>query len=193
MTSQTSRDDRKKMRTRSFVVAIVAVLSAESFVVSASGTPATLAVGGNGLSEVHLETGESTTVTILTRMLGRPSAKLSSTPGLRLCGVSATIGWSSMGVYFNHNRLVGLSFGPGHSPKVETAAGLKLGDTLGRARTLYAQELTTSTSQGGAWFVSTRVGQVDGFLNHSTGRTHTSSAKIWTIDVGVVGCPAESP
>jgi hypothetical protein len=96
-------------------------------------------------------------------------------------------------VYFNHDRLVGFSFGPGHSPSVETAAGLKLGDTLARARALYAKRLSTSTGQGGAWFVSTPAGRIDGLLNPSTGRAPTPSAKIWTIDVGVVGCPAESP
>jgi hypothetical protein len=194
MTPRTSHDDSKKMRTHPFVVAVVsAALGAGCFVASAAATSATLEVSGNGLSDVHLGTAETRTVTVLTRMFGHPNSKLSSTPGLRLCDVSATIGWSSMGVYFNHNRLVGLSFGPGHSPSVVTVAGLKLGDTLARARDLYAKELSTSTSQGGAWFVSTPVGRIDGFLKPSTGRAPTPSAKIWTIDVGVVGCPAESP
>jgi hypothetical protein len=194
MTPRTPHDDSKKMRTHPLVVAVVsAALGAGCFVSSAAATPAALVVSGNGLSGLHLGTAESTTVTVLTRILGHPSVKLSATPGLRLCGVAATIGWSSMGAYFNHSRLVGLSFGPRHSPSVETVAGLSLGDTLGRARALYAKKLTTSTSQGGAWFASTPVGRIDGFLNPGTAGTPAPSAMIWTIEVGVVGCPAESP
>ena len=180
------------MRTRPLIV-VVALLLASNVAASTAHASTTLIVSGNGINDVHLRASESATVATLTRVLGRPSTKLAATPVLTLCGVSATIRWSSMDLFFNHQRLVGISFGPGHSPNVRTAAGLRLGNTLGRARSLYGRKLTTSTSQGGAWFVATPVGRIEGFLNPSTARTPTSSARIWTIDVGVVGCPALSP
>lgn len=182
------------MRTRPFVLAITAAsLFGGALVASATAATTTWTISGIGLSSLRLGTSESATVATLTHALGHPSAPLTSTPALRLCGVSATIGWESADVYFNHNRLVGLSFGPGHTPSVQTTAGLKLGDRLRRARALYGRRLTTSLNQGGAWFVSTPLGRIDGFLNPSTGTTPTPSARIWTIDVGVVGCPAQSP
>jgi len=101
--------------------------------------------------------------------------------------------WHALTTYFNHGRLVGLSLGPGAKPNGRTPAGLELGDTLARARALYGTTLRTSTEQGGAWFVKTRDGRLDGFLDPSTGRTPGPSARILTIDVGDVGCPAMSP
>lgn len=182
------------MRTRSFVlVSATASLIAGSLLASAAAASTPLNLDGRGLSILHLGASETRSVTTLTRVLGRPSAPFTATPALRLCGVSATVAWTSMNVFFNHNRLVGMSFGPGHSPSIQTAAGLKLGDPLSRARTLYGKGLTTSPSQGGVWFVTTSAGRIGGFLNPSTAAPPASTAKIWTIDVGVVGCPAESP
>ena len=177
------------------VITLSAALGSGTLVTSADAAPApaTMDVSGTGLSGLHLGSSESSAMAFLTGKLGRPSGKLSLTPGFKLCGVGAVASWSSMNAYFNANRLVGLSFGPGHLPSVQTAAGLKLGSTLGQARILYPKKLTTSNNQGGAWFASTPVGKIEGFLNPSTYKAPTPAAKILTIDVGVVGCPAETP
>jgi hypothetical protein len=152
-----------------------------------------LTVAGNGLSISRLGTEESAAIADITRAIGRPTTRLSADPGLENCGVGATATWHSMIVFFNHNRLVGLSFGPGHVPTVKTAGGLRLGDTLSRARAIYPKKLTTSGSQAGTWFAATPLGRIDGFLNPSTARAPQPNAHIETIEVGVVGCPAMSP
>ena len=158
-----------------------------------TATPPTLVVRGNGLSVVHLRAEQSSTMAILTRLLGQPSVRLTSTPDLVNCGVTATSAWHSLAVYFNHHRLVGLSDGPGRIPVVAAIGGLRVGDTLRVAQAIYGTKLTTSTAQGDTWFAATPVGRIDGFLNPGTARAPLPSARIETIDVGVVGCPAMSP
>jgi len=132
-------------------------------------------------------------MTVLTRLLGKPTSSLLNTPGLTNCGVTQNVAWHELVVSFDNHRLVGLSFGPGIAPALKTSAGLRLGDTLTQARAIYGAKLTTSTTQGGVWFASTPSGRIDGFLNPSTGRAPRPTAHIATIDVGVVGCPAMSP
>jgi hypothetical protein len=101
--------------------------------------------------------------------------------------------WHALSVYFYHERLVGLSLGPGAEPNGQTSAGLRLGYSLSRAKELYGRSFRTSTNQGGAWFIKTSSGCLDGFLVPSTGLTSGPSSRILTIDAGDLGCPAMSP
>lgn len=158
-----------------------------------TAAPPRLALRGNGLSVVHLRADQSSTMAILTRLLGRPSTRLTSTPDLVNCGVNATSAWHSLAVYFDNHRLVGLSDGPERIPVVIAIGGLRVGDTLKVARAIYGAKLTTSTAQGDTWFAATPTGRIDGFLSPGTARAPLPSAHIETIDVGVVGCPAMSP
>lgn len=156
--------------------------------------PSTVSIlRGNGLAMLHLGTHQPSAVTTLDRLFGRPRSRVTATPDLRNCGVDAQGTWRSMNAYFFHERLVGLSFGPGRTSSVRTEAGLGLGDTLARARALYGRRLTTSGNNGGSWFVATPVGRIDGFLNPSGANALRPSATILTMDVGSVGCPALSP
>ncbi len=158
-----------------------------------AATPRTLVLNANGLSAVHLGVSESAAYKDLSRLLGRPTVPTTRTPALELCGVSAMTSWHSFSAYFNHQRLVGLSLGPGKQPNGMTSRGLHLGDTLARARLLYGTALRTSGNNGGAWFATSRTGRLDGFLSPSGARAQGSHSRILTIDVGVVGCPAMSP
>lgn len=160
---------------------------------SGSVTKTQITLHANGLSVAHLGSRESEVESALVGLLGKPSKALSATPGLSNCGIDASASWRSFSAYFNHGRLVGLSLGPGRIPSGETSQGLRLGDTLSRAKSIYGTSLRTSTNQGGAWFIKTDQGRLDGFLVPSTGRAPGPRARIWTIDVGVVGCPAMSP
>lgn len=161
-------------------------------VASSSATTA-LVLSPRGISSAPLGTRQTKAEEVLTDLLGRPSKALSATSGLSNCGLDATSTWHSFSAYFNKDRLVGLSLGPGATPVGRTTRGLRLGDTLARAKSIYGTSLHTSTNQGGAWYVRTAGGVLDGFLVPSTGRSPRPSARIWTIDVGVVGCPAMSP
>jgi hypothetical protein len=160
---------------------------------SGAAQPPILVFRGSGANVAHLGEAQSATVRALQHLLGTPSAPLVSTPGIRNCGVDAMAAWHSLIAYFDHDRLVGLSLGPGAKPTGRTSVGLELGDTLTRARTLYGTALRTSTEQGGAWFVNTSSGRLDGFLEPSDARAPGPTSRILTIDVGDVGCPAMSP
>jgi hypothetical protein len=182
------------MRARVVTLAALALLTSLGLETAAtSAPPVSLVVSARGLNVAHLGTGEATAEMRLKRLLGPPSIPLTSTPGLSNCGLGAMSSWRGFSAYFDHGRLVGLSLGPGLTPAGRTSSGLRLGDTLERARALYGSSLHSSTEQGGTWFATTSTGRIDGFLNPSTGRTPKPSARILTIDVGVVGCPAMSP
>jgi hypothetical protein len=152
-----------------------------------------LILGGKGASVAPLGTSEATTLHILQRTLDAPSLHSEAAPGLQNCGVDATATWHALIAYFNHNQLVGLSLGPGKNPTARTSLGLVLGDTLNRARSLYGSSLRTSNEQGGAWFIRTNGGRIDGFLVPSTSKAPGPKSRILTIEVGDVGCPAMSP
>ena len=158
-----------------------------------ASTRRTLVLDANGLSTVHLGVNEKVAYTKLSHLLGAPTTQLRATPALDLCGVSAMATWHSFSLYFSHQRLVGMSLGPGKTPAGKTSGGLRLGDTLTRARTLYANSLRTSGNNGGAWFVAVHRGRLDGFLSPSGAAPPGPTSRILTIDVGVVGCPAMSP
>jgi hypothetical protein len=160
--------------------------------IASAGTPS-LRLTGRGLEIAPLGISESAAIASLTRAVGAGRISVVAAPGLRNCGVDATASWYSMTAFFDHHRFVGVAFGPGLIPDVATVAGLRVGDTLARARILYPGRLTTSGSQAGTWFAHTPTGRIDGFLNPSTARAPKPSAHIETIEVGVVGCPAMSP
>jgi hypothetical protein len=170
---------------------LLASLGLETSATSASAV--SLVVSARGLSAAHLGAREAAAELTFKQLLGPPSTPLNSTPGLSNCGLDAMSSWHGFSAYFDHGRLVGLSLGPNRTPLARTSNGLELGDTLGHARALYGASLRTSTQQGGTWFATTSTGRIDGFLNPSTGRAPKPSARILTIDVGVVGCPAMSP
>jgi len=80
-----------------------------------------------------------------------------------------------------------------------TAAGLRVGDTVARARMLYGHQLTISAVQGGAWFASTPAGRLAGYLKDvpvttdPTVGTPASKNTVISIEAGTVGCPAMTP
>jgi hypothetical protein len=152
-----------------------------------------LVISGNGLNVARFGARERTVETTMHRLLGKPTTPLSTTPALQNCGVSAMSSWHALSVYFYHEKLVGLSLGPGAEPNGQTSAGLRLGYSLRRAKALYGRTFRTSTNQGGAWFIKTSDGRLDGFLVPSTGLTPGPSSRIFTINAGNVGCPAMSP
>lgn len=178
------------MSTVPLVVAILLVIPQNPL---AAATRRPLVLDATGLSSLHLATNQSVAYQQMVRLLGKPTTPLTATPSLGLCGVGAMASWHAYSLYFNHHRLVGLSLGPGKVPAGETSRGLHLGDTLKRARSLYGTSLKTSNNGGGAWFVTTNKGRLDGFLSPSTSVAPRPQSRILTIDVGVVGCPAMSP
>jgi hypothetical protein len=185
------------MRARPLRITTTLVISAALSLASASvsgarANPVTV-LRGNGLEGLHLGAHQPSAIKTLDQLFGRPTSRVIATPAIRNCGVDAQGSWHAMNAYFFGGRLVGLSFGPGRMPMVRTDAGLRLGDTLARARRLYARRLTTSGNNGGAWYIATPVGRIDGFLNPSGANAQRPTSIIATMGIGVVGCPAMSP
>jgi hypothetical protein len=83
-------------------------------------------------------------------------------------------------LFFGHGRFVGYEYS-GHF--LTTTAGLRIGDTVDRARQLYGAAFKTSAAQGGSWSAA----GLRGYL------TAPQKGRIATIDAGTVGCPALSP
>jgi hypothetical protein len=83
-------------------------------------------------------------------------------------------------LFFGHGRFVGFE----HSSRfLMTTAGLRVGDTIARARRIYGKAFRTSAAQGGSWSAA----KLRGYL------TAPGNGRIATIDAGNVGCPALSP
>jgi hypothetical protein len=135
---------------------------------------------------------EAIAVADLTKILGRAETGAPVRAGD--CDVDATLSWPGIVAYFERGRFVGYStvgtsVARASEDTMATARGVRVGSTLGSAALAYGSSLTTSSVQGGTWFVTTPYGKVEGFLTALDRR----SSRILTIEAGAVGCPAMTP
>jgi hypothetical protein len=134
-------------------------------------------LSGRGIGPARLGTRFGPTLVAVGNLLGVFGDR---TPG-RGCGVD---GGEHMldrnDLFFGHGRFVGYEYS-GHF--LTTTAGLRIGDTIARARQLYGAAFKTSAAQGGSWSAA----GLRGYL------TAPLTGRIATIDAGNVGCPALSP
>jgi hypothetical protein len=149
---------------------------------------------GNGIGGASFGQAEPVAIAALEQVLGTP---ISPEPQpSNNCTIDSYLEWPTMTAFFDHQRFVGygtgtyLRYGKRDSRDASTAAGLRVGNTLGQARRDYGADLTTSYAQGGSWFAATPSGQLGGDL---TSEVDQSGALIADITAGAVGCPAESP
>jgi hypothetical protein len=110
-----------------------------------------------------------------------------------------------LAIQFGRGRFIGYAVGgvalplkPGATvPEVtvETADGLRLRDTIARARQLYGGALQTSAAQGGSYVIQVPHGRIDGYASGraSPGHIVAAHSTIRTIQAGDNGCPAQSP
>jgi hypothetical protein len=152
---------------------------------------------GNGIGTAYFGQPESAAISSLEQVLGS-LADAAPTPANE-CTIDAFLRWPTMTAYFDRQLFVGYSTGsldggPGYRdiPNATTAAGLRIGDTLGRARRLYRRDLRTSVAQGGSWFATTPTGTLAGILTNEVDE-RTPAPRIADITAGSVGCPAASP
>lgn len=167
---------------------------------TATGAPspnaAPLLLEGDGIATVHFGQDQATAVADLQANLGAPGSQTANT-GPSDCGIDTDVQWTSLTAFFYLGRFVGYSTLAANGEtlpagNMATAAGLRFGDTLARARQLYGAALTTSFEQGGAWFAATSSGRLDGYLTAVPTQTNPP-ARIASIEAGSVGCPAASP
>ena len=153
---------------------------------------------GNGVGKAVFGQPETTAIADLRAVLGAPKTHQPVNLAGN-CTVDAGVEWVSMTAYFLHGTFVGyaslsLLAEPvnGKLPRVATAAGLHIGDTLARAARLYGRSLRTSYEQGGSWSAVTRNGKLAGYLTSEVNSTNPAP-RIADITAGSVGCPAASP
>lgn len=82
--------------------------------------------------------------------------------------------------FFGGGRLIGYEY---RGRFLTTIAGLRVGDTVVRARRLYGHAFRTSAAQGGSW-------SADGLIGYLSA---PHGGRIVSIDAGYVGCPALTP
>jgi hypothetical protein len=149
---------------------------------------------GDGLGNVRFGEKEQLVVADLERLLGRAPHPAEKDAGDANCGYDAFLSWPGAQAWFFRGTFVGYAASVSRTHQVNgvTARGLRIGDTLGRARRLYGHSLRSSTEQGGAWFATTDTGQIAGFLSDNPVMVG-DAVRITSIGAGIEGCPAMGP
>lgn len=158
----------------------------EGSITSSGSPPAPGVLHGDGIGSIAFGQAQASVTAALQRLLGPAGAAAPGGPPS--CGVDTTLHWADLDAYFFKGRFVGYST---QSPRLATEAGLRVGDALSLAQQLYRSTVVTSIEQGGAWFVATPSGEIEGFLSSEPNRT--PAPQIATIEAGSAGCPAETP
>jgi hypothetical protein len=134
-------------------------------------------LSGRGIAPVRFGTRFAPTLVAVSNLLGVFGDRTSR----RGCGVATTEHMLDHNdLFFGHGRFVGYEYS-GHF--LTTTAGLRVGDTIARARQLYGAAFKTSAAQAGSWSAA----GLRGYL------TAPRNGRIATIDAGNVGCAALSP
>jgi hypothetical protein len=159
----------------------------------ASGPPVVLA--GDGVASVRFRESTSSAVAGLDHVLGQPSQGPINEAGN--CNIDAAEQWSSLTGFFDKGEFVGYSTlaangEPLTQGNMDTAMGLRLGDTIAQAQQIYRSAFQASLAQGGSWSVTTPGGKLIGYLSGEPNQPGPSPA-ITSIEAGSVGCPAATP
>jgi hypothetical protein len=105
--------------------------------------------------------------------------------GHRIAGRGCGVEWTErlldgLNLFTGYGRFVGYEY---RGRFLATTAGLRVGDTVARARQLYGAAFRISAAQGGSWSADGMIG----YLSAPNG------GRIMSIDAGNVGCPALTP
>jgi hypothetical protein len=152
-------------------------------------------LAGDGIAGARFGESEASAIADLDQVLGSPSGGPTNEAGN--CNIDAAEQWATATAYFDTDRFVGYSTlaATGEAlpmGNMETAMGLRVGDTINKAQEIYGSAFKTSLAQGGSWSVTTANGMIDGYLSSEPNQTGPSST-IASIEAGSVGCPAASP
>lgn len=140
-----------------------------------------------GLGAIRLGQPTAGAVAALQQLLGTPrTASPQPDPS---CDVNSYLAWPGFSAYFDAGRFVGYAT---TGSALATARGLRVGDTVGGAQSLYGDDFTVSTAQGGSYRLRLPSGQLSGLLDGATATTIPTSATIVTITAGAIGCPGLS-
>jgi hypothetical protein len=179
----------------SMVMAVGAPVGAAA---SASASSTGFKISATSVAGVDLGTGQLSSLRAFRQLFGAPTH--TSLPGgllpraERACGYTGEVSWSHLDAFYYRDHLVGYAAWAqrvrtlgGATRSVATDRGLRVGDSLSRARALYGG-VTRSNAQGGSWAVHTATGRMLGYSQGSR-----LSSPIVSIEAGHVGCTALAP
>jgi hypothetical protein len=151
---------------------------------------------GDGLAGAKFGQPETVAIDEIEGAVGTPLHAM-PTNMVGNCTVDSAMQWPTLTAYFSRNSFVGYSTSSLNryllDSNVSTAAGLRIGDSLAKARDLYGDALRTTTAQGGAWSVATSTGTLAGNFTAEVDQSPPLNPRIGDITAGSVGCPAASP
>ena len=150
---------------------------------------------GDGAGAARFGQSEAMAIKELDQALASPKRVVVNMAGN--CTIDRAAQWPTFTAYFDRDRFVGYSTlatdgKPLRRAQMMTATGLRVGDTLAKARQIYGDTLSTTPAQGGAWFAKTAAGTLDGYLTAEV-NSRVPTPRIASIEAGRVGCPAASP
>ncbi len=188
----------RQMRHLAFVLLTLPGCAASSSTATAPGitSPRTVVLSGDSVGSVRLGESQREAVSALTKLIGTTQGGVQNAKGN--CTIDAALYWTNFSVYFLRGRLVGYQTGNNLTDKREptfngeTPHGLRIGDSLAEARTLYPGQVTTRAENGGVYAIRTTTGTIRGYLSLETSNP-PDKIKIVSISAGSVGCPASSP
>jgi hypothetical protein len=153
-------------------------------------------LSGDSVGPVRFGEPQQKAASALKKLIGATEGGVRDAKGN--CTIDAALYWANFSVYFFKGTLVGYQTGnnltgkPGPTFNGETLQGLRVGDTLAEARTLYPGRVTTSGDNGGVYALKTTTGTIRGYLSLEILNPPTK-IRVVTISAGSVGCPAASP
>jgi hypothetical protein len=176
----------------------VVVGATPSFAVQTTASNHPLRISAAHVAGVALGTGRTASLRKLNAVLGQPRHREFSNghvpKGQRHCAFTGEVDWEHFNAFFYRDRLVGyavwarrLRTRSGHTSPVASSRGLRVGNTLRRARARYGR-VVRSSAQGGSWAVSTRGGRLLGYSQAAR-----LGSPILSIEAGHVGCTALAP
>jgi hypothetical protein len=180
-------------------LALVAVLAAPMEVASGATSPKiTIRLSGDAVGTVRFGAAQGAAAISLVKLIGK------SDGGVRrvnqgACIISAALYWPNFAAFFYHGKFDGYQTGNyanGKStPKFNgaTPQGVRVGNTLARAETLYGSAISTDGAQMGVYAVVTTTGTIRGYLSSEPIQAPATKVKLLSISAGSVGCPAMSP
>ncbi len=152
-------------------------------------------LAGDGVASVRFGESTSSAIAGLDRALGQPSKGPVNEAGN--CNIDAAEQWPALTGFFDRGVFVGYSTLAANGERLthgnmQTAVGLRVGDTIAQARQIYGSDFRTSLAQGGSWSVTTADGKFIGYLSGEPNQPGPPPA-IMSIEAGSVGCPAATP
>jgi len=165
-----------------------------SGVAAAMNAAPNVVLWGNGISNVTFGDAEVSASSALQHLIGRASRPIQNDRADSHCGYDAFLAWPKVTAWFDRGKFVGYetTYEAVGTVAMATSKGLRVGESLTTARRLYGSSLTSSSVQGGAFFVSTSAGRIDGFLNNNP-IYDAAGSRVTTIGAGIQGCPSMEP